>query len=262
MNRIEKNKPRARLEQREADIIQAATTLFASDGFHATSTRKIAAAAGVSEGTVFHYFSTKNALLLAILDGFYEELIESAREGVQNTMNTRERLLLLANNHLRALMENQAIMARLIQVYLSVDINYYLEYKNSHLHQLNYRYTRIFDNVISEGIERGYLDPKLELPAIRDLFFGGLEYGMRTLLGKKNTRGLNSYVEKIVDPLWHSMQLVTDEVPATGVPATGVPATGVPATDGPPDQRLQEACRRIERAAEKLELAAGRVPDR
>ena len=59
--------PRARLEQREQDILEAAATLFAGDGFHATSTRRIAEAAGVSEGTVFHYFSTKNSLLLALI---------------------------------------------------------------------------------------------------------------------------------------------------------------------------------------------------
>jgi AcrR family transcriptional regulator len=240
MTAPEKNKSRARLEQREADIVSAATDLFASDGFHATSTRKIAAAAGVSEGTVFHYFSTKNALLLAILDGFYEGLTETAREVVQETMDTRERLLALANNHLRALLENQAIMMRLIQVYLSVDINYYLNYKKSHIHALNYRYTRIFDNVIREGMERGYLDPGLELPAIRDLFFGGLEYGMRTLLGKRNTREVNSYVEKIVDPLWTSMQAGGREQ------QTGESAP----------QRIDEACRRIEKAANRLEKAA------
>ena len=44
-----KNPTRERLEQREADILTAATELFAADGFHTTSTRKIAAAAGVSE---------------------------------------------------------------------------------------------------------------------------------------------------------------------------------------------------------------------
>ena len=236
----EKNKSRVRLEQREADIISAATDLFASDGFHATSTRKIAAAAGVSEGTVFHYFSTKNALLLAILDGFYEGLTETAREVVEETMDTRERLLALANNHLRALLANQAIMMRLIQVYLSVDINYYLNYKKSHIHALNYRYTRIFDNVIREGMERGYLDPGLELPAIRDLFFGGLEYGMRTLLGKRNTREVNSYVEKIVDPLWSSMRVSAQQQEAAE----------------PAQQRLDAACRRIEKAADQLEKAA------
>ncbi len=241
MTGLEKNKPRTRLEQREADIVEAATTLFASDGFHATSTRKIAAAAGVSEGTVFHYFSTKNALLLAILDDFYEQLIESAREGVQETMDTRDRLLFLANNHLRVLLDNQALMMRLIQVYLSVDVNYFVDYKNSHLHALNYRYTRIFDGVIREGIERGYLRPDLELPALRDLFFGGLEYGMRTLLGKKNVREVHSYVEKIVDPLWSSMQVRTEGSASAGTDSA---------------RRLEQTCERLEKAAARLERAA------
>lgn len=236
-----KNQTRKRLEQREADILQAATGLFAADGFHATSTRKIAAATGVSEGTVFHYFNTKNALLLAILDGFYEGLIETAGECVQQTMDTRERLLLLARNHLRALLENQAIMMRLIQVYLSVDVNYYLDYKKSHIHQLNYRYTRIFDNVIKEGIQRGYLDEDLELSAMRDLFFGGLEYGMRTLLGRKNTNRIASYVEEIVEPLWQSMQAGGNSGDAATLSTT---------------RRLEEACRRVEKAAQKLEKAA------
>lgn len=238
MENSARNKPRARLEQREADIREAATRLFASNGFHATSTRKIAAAAGVSEGTVFHYFSTKNALLLAILDEFYEELTGSARDGTQEIMNTRERLLFLAKNHIHALINNQALMIRLIQVYLSVDINYYSDYKNTHIHELNYQYTRIFNAVIREGIERGDLNPDLELPAIRDLFFGGLEYGMRTLLGKNNTDDIAAYVQAIVDPLWDSMQ-ITDAKPANSTASL--------------DQRLEKACLRVEKAAKKLE---------
>ena len=238
MNTIIKNKPRARLEQREADIRAAATTLFASDGFHATSTRKIAAAAEVSEGTVFHYFNTKNALLLAILDTFYEELTESAREGIQEIMDTQERLLFLAGNHVRILIQNQSLMMRLIQVYLSVDVSYYTDYKNTHIHDLNYQYTRLFNNVIREGVERGDLDPALNLPAIRDLFFGGLEYGMRTLLGKNNIGDIANYVQAIVDPLWVSMQI----------------ASSIPGDDnGDLDLRLDQACERVEKTAKELE---------
>ncbi|MDL2288189.1 TetR/AcrR family transcriptional regulator [Oscillospiraceae bacterium OttesenSCG-928-F05] len=44
-------------------ILKAALTLFNSAGFHGTSTAKIAAEAGVSNGTLFHYFSTKEALV-------------------------------------------------------------------------------------------------------------------------------------------------------------------------------------------------------
>lgn len=240
MNSPGKNKPRARLEQREADILEAATTLFASNGFHATSTRKIASAAGVSEGTIFHYFSTKNALLLAILDDFYSKLTESARAVIQDVMDTRERLQLLAENHVRALIDNNSLMIRLIQVYLSVDLNYYIDYRKSHLHDLNYQYTRVFDAIIQEGIQRRYLDPELNLRAIRDLFFGGLEYGMRTLLGRKSTNDIAGYVRDIVEPLWLSMQLPT--------PAASPQVSA--------DLRLEEACKRVEKAAKLLEKAS------
>jgi AcrR family transcriptional regulator len=244
MNKPERNKSRARLEQREADIMAAATRLFAEEGFHSTSTRKIAAAAGVSEGTLFHYFSTKNALLQAILDDFYAQLIESAQEGIREVMGTRERLLLLAKNHLRALMENQALMMRLLQVYLSVDVNYFRDYRNSAIHQHNYRYTRIFDSVIREGMERGYIRQELELPVFRDLFFGGLEYGMRTLMVRKTSRDkIDAYVEAMINPLWQSMQAAE---------ASG----GEPAAQGE-TARLEAAVIRLEQIAARLDKAKG-----
>lgn len=239
MDKVDKNKSRTRLEQRESDIMEAATRLFADEGFHGTSTRKIAAAAGVSEGTLFHYFSTKNVLLLAILDDFYNRLCESAQQGIQDVMGTRDRLLFLARNHLRSLMDNQALMMRLIQVYLSVDSSYYKDYKNSPLHDLNYRYTRIFDNVIREGMERGYIKPDLELPAVRDLFFGGLEYGMRTSMGRKyNSEKIAIYVEALVEPLWQSMQTHSIEAAATAEED---------------ESRLNQACERLEKIAAQLE---------
>jgi len=42
--------------------------LFAKEGFHATSTSKVAKAAGVSEGLIFRHFCNKDGLLKAILD--------------------------------------------------------------------------------------------------------------------------------------------------------------------------------------------------
>ncbi|MEP5569196.1 MAG: TetR/AcrR family transcriptional regulator [Halioglobus sp.] len=238
MTSKEKNKPRTRVEQRESDILEAATQLFAEEGFHGSSTRKIAAQAGLSEGTLFHYFNTKNDLLLAILDEFYSELITSAQEGVQDIMGTRERLLFLAKNHLRSLMANHALMMRLIQVYLSVNVNYYLDYKSSPLYDLNLRYTRIFDNAIREGIERGYIKQDLELSALRDLFFGGLEYGIRTLKGRNYSADkIEAYVEALVDPLWASMQENNEE--------SDMAKRG--------DENLEKACKRLEKIALRLE---------
>ena len=233
-----KARPTARVEQRQAAILEAAEQLFTEEGFHASTTRKIAARAGVSEGTLFNYFGSKNELLLAILDGFYEDLEASARDGIGKIMDTRERLQFLAENHVRALVANNALMIRLIQVYLGVDLNYYVDYRKTHLHELNYRYTRVFDGVVREGMQRGYLDPELNLPALRDLFFGGLEYGMRTVLGRSKGRDFRSHVHAIVEPLWQSMQINPAATPA--------PTAAL-------HMRLERVCERLERTAGRLQ---------
>ncbi|MDQ3318458.1 MAG: TetR/AcrR family transcriptional regulator [Actinomycetota bacterium] len=59
---------RARREQ----IVGAATRVFAEKGFRRATTREVARAAGVSEGTIYNYFENKDALLLAILDRLNE----------------------------------------------------------------------------------------------------------------------------------------------------------------------------------------------
>jgi AcrR family transcriptional regulator len=48
-------------------ILEAATSLFKIDGWHNTTTRGIAAAAGIATGTLFNYFPTKESIAAAII---------------------------------------------------------------------------------------------------------------------------------------------------------------------------------------------------
>ena len=54
---------RPRSEERQAEILAAATRVIASQGLAATTTSSIAKEAGVSNGSLFVYFDTKTALL-------------------------------------------------------------------------------------------------------------------------------------------------------------------------------------------------------
>ena len=60
-------------EERSQAIIKAALGLFADKGFDATTTRRLARAAGVSEALLFKHFPTKRALYRAILKYKLEE---------------------------------------------------------------------------------------------------------------------------------------------------------------------------------------------
>lgn len=53
-------------EQRRGQLLQAALRVFSRKGFHAANVADVAAEAGVSQGTVYHYFDSKEALLLAV----------------------------------------------------------------------------------------------------------------------------------------------------------------------------------------------------
>lgn len=52
---------------KKENILQAALELFTSEGYHATSTSKLAKKAGVSEGLIFRHFENKEGLLREIV---------------------------------------------------------------------------------------------------------------------------------------------------------------------------------------------------
>ncbi len=66
--------PTHRQEQAQArreQILRTALDLFAQQGFAATPTKQIARAIGITEGLLYHYFSSKNALFDEIIQQVY-----------------------------------------------------------------------------------------------------------------------------------------------------------------------------------------------
>lgn len=62
---------------KKEEILKAALKLFVEFGFHATPTSRIAKESGVANGTLFHYFKTKEELILALYLQTKAELIDS-----------------------------------------------------------------------------------------------------------------------------------------------------------------------------------------
>lgn len=57
---------------RRAQILDAATKVFAEKGFTRATVRDIAKTAGIADGTIYNYFKNKDDVLLAILDRLNE----------------------------------------------------------------------------------------------------------------------------------------------------------------------------------------------
>lgn len=67
-------------ERTRRDLLASARTLFAERGYQATSAADIAAAAGVTERTLFRYFPNKIALVLDEAIALLPEVAESIRD--------------------------------------------------------------------------------------------------------------------------------------------------------------------------------------
>ncbi|HEX5731369.1 MAG TPA: TetR/AcrR family transcriptional regulator [Blastocatellia bacterium] len=100
----------ARSKQTKEKIIQAAIQLFQERGYEKTTSNEIAAAAGVSVGSFYVYFTDKRQLLLTIFDRLADELFKHAfdslrpellfdtelrsgiRQAVANTVEDKQRM--------------------------------------------------------------------------------------------------------------------------------------------------------------------------
>ena len=68
-----------RSEETRTKILDSAIKLFSTRGFNAASVDEICAEAGLSKGAFYHHFESKQALFLALLDGWLQA-IENAIE--------------------------------------------------------------------------------------------------------------------------------------------------------------------------------------
>jgi AcrR family transcriptional regulator len=66
----------ARAREKRADILSAASSLFAERGFAQVSTAALAEEAGVSTATLYRYFADKESLFVAVIDSLVADVIQ------------------------------------------------------------------------------------------------------------------------------------------------------------------------------------------
>lgn len=83
--------PSVRREQSDI-LLGVAVTLFASRGFHAVTTRDITRAAGVSPGTLYVYYPSKQELLFEIVRRSHLQSLDLMQEAASKPGTPAERL--------------------------------------------------------------------------------------------------------------------------------------------------------------------------
>ncbi len=65
-------------------LVQAAARIFEQEGYEKTSVNRIAEVAGVSVGSLYQYFPTKEALAFAVAQNLSDEMLAVFQDGLQD----------------------------------------------------------------------------------------------------------------------------------------------------------------------------------
>ena len=158
-------------DERVADIMRAARAVFCEKGYEAASTAEIAAQAGVVEGTLYRYFTSKRELLIKVVESFYEGTLADYERQLQGVRGTWNRLRFLIWKHLSVIHADPALCRLIIH-----EMRPWPEYSQSSVFKLNQRYTQRTLRVIKEGLASGELRSDVPLRIVRDMIFGCAEH--------------------------------------------------------------------------------------
>ena len=92
-------------------LLEAATTLFLEQGFAKTTIQQIADQVGISKGAVYLHFRSKSQLLIAIMQGLGDSIIEKVKEiRDRDDLSPREQLRAQLRYHFDEVLEHQQLM--------------------------------------------------------------------------------------------------------------------------------------------------------
>lgn len=192
-------------QQRVKDILQAGRDVFAEKGYDAATSAEIAQRAGISEATVFSYFSGKRELCARVIADWYDEIIDAFESGLPRDGSVRQQFAFIVRTHLRLMLVNGTGLCALV---LSEGRTKHHDLGDT-LTDLQRRYTAPLMNVLARGQSVGQVRADLPLRLMRSLVFGPMEHVLwdATLAKRHLSQAqIDTTADELIEVLWTALQ--------------------------------------------------------
>lgn len=155
-----------RKQARPAEIVRAALICFAESGFAATKLEDVAAAAGISKGTIYLYFSTKEELFRAVVREAILPNLEAAEAELAAYAGPSPDLLrLLAQRFLTLLDSDLTAVPKLVLA----ESGNFPAIAQFYADTVLRRGSRLIEGVLTRGMQRGEFR-RIDVHAVLPLF--------------------------------------------------------------------------------------------
>jgi AcrR family transcriptional regulator len=134
---------------REA-ILESAAQVFRQKGFHGASMADIADAVQLQKASLYHHFSSKQDILLELLDLAVEMVTERMLQVMAQDVPADERLRLAMRSYLKTLSEQGDLVSVMLLEHRSLEP----EYRSRHIPHRD-RFENMWRDLIQQGVDAG-----------------------------------------------------------------------------------------------------------
>ncbi|MDY0359864.1 MAG: TetR/AcrR family transcriptional regulator [Desulforegulaceae bacterium] len=172
-----------RIEDKEGKysiILDSAVKVFAEFGVENSTVSKIAAKAGVADGTIYLYFKNKKDILIKFADDRGEKIFRKFEEAVNSGKDSKEKLFNLIYSHIENFSKNKDLA-----------VVYQCELSKIHgcqpkIRELSIRYRQMLKDIFLLGQSEGRVSKNVDLDFIKDLVSGSINEIINTYIVKEN----------------------------------------------------------------------------
>lgn len=151
-------------------IVDAAVTVIAENGYHQAQVSKIAKEAGVADGTIYLYFKNKEDILISVFREKMAIFVNNVEVILEQDIDTSEKLFRMIDSHFRILHED-----RHLAIVTQLELRQSNKELRLRINEVLKEYLTLLDAILKEGIVNGALDESLDIRLARQMVFGTID---------------------------------------------------------------------------------------
>lgn len=172
--------------------------VFSNSDFHQANIRAVAKKAGVSFGTIYKYYGSKEGLLFAVIDGKLSELIERVMDHLKGIEDIKEKMRKAFWLQLD-FYEKNPDFGRIL--FLTIPYKTWMADETF----LQKKLFNVFLDVVRQGQQDGLLNPYVRAGVLIDFMYGLVHRCFTMWIYRGQKEGLADNTNVLFEMLWRSL---------------------------------------------------------
>ncbi len=160
------------VDSRRKDILDAAMALFAGHGYASTTMDEVAAAAGISKGSVYNYFKSKQDLFTQLFNQAVLKNEEEVDALVAEPLGAGEKLCMILDYWYQGFAADLKIGRLTLEFWATAAHESHTGMLAENIHAAYDRWIAQIERIIREGIDSGEVNPRIDPQTHATLFLG------------------------------------------------------------------------------------------